>query len=330
MEGEEEMIGKKDIYFGIASIVVVWFGLSCSKENKASHGKIWNIGFSQVTVKEPWRVIFNERLQSKAESMTDKVHLTMLDADDKTENQVSHIQTFISKKMNAILISPKEASGCSKAIEEATKLGIPVIVLDRNTTFRGYAAFIGADNREIGRAAGHFTVEWLKARGKGTAVVYEICGSLASTPAQERRNGFHDIVEKEPWIKILGGLDGDWKLDQSKAIAQDAFQIHKNIDVVYAHNDPMAYGAYQAAREMGIETSMAFLGIDGLPGEGCLWVKQGVLAATFLYPTPGEKGLDLALDILEGRHVLQPGEVITLSTAVITRDNVDEFLTDTP
>ena len=304
-------------------ILVIGLGAHCQKASKK--GK-WTIGFSQVTVKEPWRVVFNEKLKNKADLMAEKVDLIVLDADDKTENQVEHIRTFISKRVDAILISPKEASGCSKAIQEATESGIPVIVLDRNTTYKGYAAFVGADNMVIGRAAGEYAVKLLGGPGKAKGKIYEICGSLASTPAQERRDGFHEIVEKESGVTILGGLDGDWKLDEGKAIAQDAFQVHRDIDIVYAHNDPMAYGAYQAARELDIQERIKFLGIDGLPGEGCVWVKNGILTATFLYPTPGETGLEVVLEFLDGRKEISPGETITLPTSTITKENVEKFL----
>jgi ribose transport system substrate-binding protein len=284
------------------------------------------VGYSQVTVKEPWRVIFNENLKKKAEQYADKVDVIFLDADDKTENQVEHVKIFISKRVDAILISPKEASGCSKVIQEATEAGIPVIVLDRDITFKGYAAYVGADNSLIGRSAGEHAVKVLGGAGKAKGKIYEICGSLASTPGQERRDGFHQIVEKEAGIEIIGGLDGDWKLDKAKAIAQDALQIHKDIDIIYAHNDPMAYGAYQAAKELGMEKKIMFFGIDGLPHEGCAWVKNGILAATFLYPTPGEKGLEIALDIINGKREVKPGEKIIIPSATITKDNVSEYL----
>ncbi len=293
---------------------------------KSADEGTWVIGFSQVTVKEPWRVVFNENLRAKALEYGDAVDLIVLDADDRTENQVEHIQIFISRQVDAILISPKEASGCSRAIQEATEAGIPVIVLDRDTTWKGYAAFIGASNLVIGRAAGTYAVQQLGGAGSAEGKIYEICGALASTPAQERRDGFHEVVGQEPGVVILGGLDGDWKLDQGKAIAQDALQIHRDIDIIYAHNDPMAYGAYQAAREMGVADRIRFLGIDGLPEEGAVWVRNGILAATFLYSTPGEAGLEIAIDILEGRREITPGERITLPTATITAENVTEFL----
>ena len=205
-------------------------------------------------------------------------------------------------------------------------MGIPVIVLDRETTYNEFAAFVGGNNMEIGRAAGEYVVKILGGSGSAKGKIYEICGGLASTPAQDRRDGFHEIVEKEPGIEILGGLDGDWKLDKAKAIIQDALQIHKDLDIIYAHNDPMCYGAYQAAREVGMENDIKFIGIDGLPNEGCVWVRDGILTATFLYPTPGVHGLEIALEILEETKQVMSGERIFLSTETITKANVTEYL----
>jgi ribose transport system substrate-binding protein len=205
----------KIIFHKIIMLIFLILVLAAGCQKASKTGK-WTIGFSQVTVKEPWRVVFNEKLKAAADLKAEKVDLIVLDADDKTENQVEHVRTFISKRVDAILISPKEASGCSKAIQEATEAGIPVIVLDRNTTYKGYAAFIGADNKVIGRAAGAYAVELLGGSGMEKGKIYEVCGSLASTTAQERRDGFHEIVEQESGITILGGLDGDWKLDQGK------------------------------------------------------------------------------------------------------------------
>ena len=88
----------------------------------------------------------------------------------------------------------------------------------------------------------------------------------------------------------------------------------------------MAYGAYQAAKELGVEKNIQFIGIDALPAEGCVWVREGILTATFLYPTPGAAGLDIAIEILEKKRPVNPGERITLPTATVTIDNVDQFL----
>ncbi len=279
------------------------------------------IGFSQCTVKEPWRVEFNRRLKEHAERNYPNVQLDMLDADDKTEKQVGDVKTFIRRGVDAILISPKEAAGLTGVVKEATEAGIPVVVLDRDVNYKDYACFVGGDNRVIGRAAGKVVVEMLGGPGKAKGVIYEICGGLASTPGQERRDGFHEVVDKEPGLKVLGGLDCDWKKDKAHSVMQDALKANPQIDLVYAHNDPMAHGAYLAAKAAGREAEIKFIGIDALPDEGVRWVKTGELTASLLYPTPGEAGLDLAMKILRGEQVEKR---VTLPTRVFTKANVDQ------
>ncbi len=271
-------------------------------------------------MKEPWRVLFNQKLEEAARKHPD-VKLIILDADDSTEQQVAQMKTFIRQKVSAILISPKEAPGLTPVVEEATAAGIPVVVLDRDVNTKKYASFVGGDNKAIGRAAGRACVRFLGGPGQAKGIVYEICGGLASPPAHDRRNGFHEIVEKEPGIRIIGGLDGDWKKDKAQNIMQDALKTNPQIDVVYAHNDPMAHGAYLAAKAAGRADKIKFIGIDANPDEGLRWVRSGELTATFLYPTPGEKGLEVALDILAGKPVERQ---YILPTRVFTKDNVDQ------
>jgi len=309
---------RRNVLWVVSSLVGL-AGIASPGCKQSDEGKT-TIGFSQCTVKEPWRVLFNQRLHEAAAKHSE-VKLTILDADDKTEEQVAQMKTFIRQKVGAILISPKEAAGLTRVVEEATEAGIPVVVLDRDVNTDKYAAFVGGDNMEIGRAAGRYTVEVLGGPRKAEGIVYEICGGLASTPAQERRNGFHEIVEKESGIKILGGLDGDWKKDKAQIIMQDALKSNPKIDLVYAHNDPMAHGAYRAAKAADRAAQMKFVGIDANPDEGQRWVRAGELTATFMYPTPGEKGLEIALDILAGRTVEKR---CMLPTRLFTKENVDQ------
>lgn len=279
------------------------------------------IGFSQCTVKEPWRVEFNRRLKEHADKQYPNVQLDMLDADDKTEKQVGDVKTFIRRGVDAILISPKESAGLTGVVKEATEAGIPVIVLDRDVNYKDYACFIGGDNKVIGRAAGKVAVDMLGGPGKAKGTIFEICGGLASTPGQERRDGFHEIVDKELGIKVLGGLDCDWKKDKAHSVMQDALKANPQLDLVYAHNDPMAHGAFLAAKAAGREREIKFVGIDALPDEGQRWVQGGELTATLLYPTPGETGLDIAMKILAGEKVEKR---ITLPTRVYTKENVEK------
>ncbi len=280
----------------------------------------YTIGFSQCTVKEPWRVLFNQRLEAAA-ARHPEVKLIILDADDKTEEQVAQMKTFIRQKVDAIMISPKEAAGLTRVVGEATDAGIPVVVLDRGVDTDKYVSLVGGDNMKIGRAAGKYVVKLLGGPGQARGVVYEICGGLASPPAQERRDGFHEIVDAEQGLKVIGGLDGDWKKDKAQIIMQDALKANPEVDIVYAHNDPMAHGAYQAAKAAGRAEQMKFIGIDANPDEGQRWVRSGELTAAFLYPTPGEKGLEVTLDILAGKKVEKR---YVLPTRVFTRQNVDQ------
>ena len=287
----------------------------------AASGKKVVIGFSQCTVKEPWRVEFNRRLKEYAEKTYPNVQLDMLDADDKTEKQVGDMKSFVRRGVDAILISPKEAAGLANVVCEATEAGIPVVVLDRDVAYQNYACFVGGDNKLIGRAAGKVAIDMLGGPGKARGLIYEICGGLASTPGQERRDGFREAIAKEKGIRLIGGLDADWKKDKAYSIMQDALKATPDIDLVYAHNDPMAHGAFQAVSKAGRGDELRFIGIDALPDEGQRWVKAGELTATLLYPTPGEVGLDMAMKILKGEKVEKK---ITLPTRVFTRENVEK------
>ena len=120
--------------------------------------------------------------------------------------------------------------------------------------------------------------------------------------------------------RAVPGLDADWKKDKAQNIFQNALKANAEIDLVYGHNDPMAHGAFQAARAAGRDGEMKFIGIDALPDEGVRWVRAGELTATLLYPTPGVKGIDLALKILNGESIEKR---ITLGTRVFTKANVD-------
>jgi len=310
--------------FAVVMAVGLCFGAGCSKKSAQGEGgkKKIVIGFSQCTTSEPWRMLFNKRLIEAAKNYPD-VELIPADAQDKTETQVAQVESFVTKDVDAILISPKVSQGFSSVMEKAAEKKIPVIVLDRDLEPQDYTAFIGGDNKEIGKEAGRYIVELLGGHGKAKGVVYEIWGGKGSEPANDRHDGFIEAVKVEPGIKVFGDQDCDWKQDLAKKQFETILQTHKDINIVYAHNDPMAYGAYLAAKEAGAEKNIKFIGIDGNPDEGALWVKEGKLAATFLYPTPGEAGLETALKILKGGKVPKR---ITLPTARITKENAFEYM----
>lgn len=281
------------------------------------------VGFSQATTTEPWRLLFNKELRAEA-AKHPELELVVRDAMDSVDRQVADVEAFIADGVDAILISPKVTENLTPPVSKAFAAGIPVFVLDRDVANDRYTQYIGGDNREIGRAAGRRAVQLLGGEGKAKGGVVEIWGGMASTPANDRHDGFMEIVSREPGVKILNAShDGDWKQDLAYGIMTEALDNHVRIDLVYAHNDPMAYGAYLAARDAGRDAEMAFLGIDGIPAEGVKWVHDGVLDATFLYKTPGGEAVRQALNFLQGKAVRKR---IVLPTMTIDESNAKRIL----
>ncbi|MBO9413606.1 MULTISPECIES: substrate-binding domain-containing protein [unclassified Ruegeria] len=281
------------------------------------------IGFSQVTTVEPWRVQFNKDLRAEAD-LHDNVELIIADANDRTEKQVADVENFIRQEVDAILISPKESAGLTGVVEQATDAGIPVFVLDRNVDTDKFVQWVGGDNELIGREAGKFAVEQLGGKGNAKGTIVEIWGGLGTQAAHDRANGFHEAFEGEDGVTfLLDQQSGDWKQDQAYDIMSTALRNYEDITMVYGHNDPMAYGAYLAAKDAGRADDIMFIGVDALPGEGVTWVANGELSATFLYPTPGAEGLRQALKHLKGEEV--PKSVV-MGTEAITSENAGEVL----
>lgn len=283
----------------------------------------WRIGFSQVTTIEPWRVQFNKDIRAEA-AKHPEVELLISDGEDRTEKQVADVENFIRQQVDALLVSPKESAGLTGVVEDAADAGIPVFVLDRNVETDRYTQFVGGDNVMIGRAAGEFAVKALGGPGKAQGNVVEIWGNPGTQPAHDRHDGFHEHTDKEAGIKnLLEQQSADWKQAKAYDVMATALRNHERIDLVYGHNDPMAYGAYLAAKDAGREKEIKFIGIDALPDEGVRWVHNGELAATFLYATPGAEGLRQAIKFLNGEQVPKQ---ITLPTMVVTKENAAGIL----
>lgn len=271
----------------------------------------WKIGMSQCNLGEPWRVQMNADIKKAAEK-NPQVEVIFKDAGNDTLKQRAQIEEFIASGVNLLIVSPKEAAPLTKPISEAFKKGIPVIVLDRRVLGQDYTAFIGADNAKIGKAAG----EWIK-KNLGSAKIAELKGLMTSTPAQDRHTGFRRGLAADK--SVVFEADMQWLEPNARKEMESALSVHPDIQVVYAHNDPGAHGAWLAARARGLEKKIKFVGIDGLPHEGRAYVQQGILAASFEYPTGGQEAVDAALKILEGGKVEKE---ITLRSRVFTPENV--------
>jgi ribose transport system substrate-binding protein len=284
-----------------------------SADNKSeTKERVYTIGMSQCNLGEPWRVQMNEDVKNAAATHSN-LKVVFKDAQNDTLKQRSHVEEFVSSKVDLIIISPKEAQPLTEPVAKAMEAGIPVIVLDRRLLGDKYTCFIGADNKKIGKAAGEWIVKKLGGKGK----VVELKGLMTSTPGQDRNSGFREGIAGSG-IEIIFEADMKWLEPDARKEMESALARFDKIELVYAHNDPGAHGAYLAAKAAGRD-GIAFVGIDALPQEGVAYVQQGILDATFQYPTGGAEAIDNALKLLKGEQV--PKEIV-LGTRLFDKSNV--------
>ena len=284
---------------------------SCTID-KANHTKV--IGVSQCS-DDAWRRTMNSEMKREA-SFNSGIEVKIKTAHDSNQQQVRDIESFIADQVDLIIVSPNEAIPLTPVIEKAMKEGIPVVLVDRKITTGQYTAFVGADNFQIGKEVGVYAANLLN--GKGNIV--EICGLNGSTPAAERHNGFMSIIGKYQGIKVVYKSNGDWQHKQAKEKMTEALQTKIPIDLVFAQNDEMATGAREAITVTSGIKKPILLGIDALPGTegGIQKVLNGIIDATFIYPTGGEKAIQTAVNILNNKPYNKDN---ILYTAVVDKTN---------
>ncbi len=288
---------------------------AASFAGKGTKDDPWIIGMSQCNLGEPWRVQMNKDVKEAADKHPE-IKMIFKDAQNDSLKQRAQVEEFGAQKVDLLIISPKEAVPLAKPVSQLYRDKIPVIVLDRAVEGDDYTLFIGADNVKIGREAGKWAVKTMV--GKGNLV--ELKGLMTSVPGGDRHNGFMEGI-KGANFKTVFEADGKWLEENGRKEMESALARFPKIDVVYGHNDPMAHGAYLAAKQAGREKEIKFIGIDALPHEGVAYVKQGILSVTFQYPTGGAEAIDNAIKILKGEKV--PKKIV-LGTRVFTKENADK------
>jgi ribose transport system substrate-binding protein len=283
------------------------------------------VAFSQCNNAEPYRAAQNA-LMTKLWAHYPDVKLVIADAGQDDNKQIAQIETFIRQKPDLLIVAPNERAPLTAVMGTAVQSGIPVICLERDILEPNYTTYISADNRDIGRMAGQFIVDYLsKKYGRPRGNVVQIKGLLGVEAEIARNDGAHDVFARYPDIKIVNDAVADWIQAKAKDRMTEALRANPHIDVVYAHNDPMAIGAYLAAHDLGREKEMIFVGVDGLggPNGGIKKVMDGILAATFVYPLCVDKAVEIGNRILRDQN-FKPDKVYTLHSTMITSKNAAE------
>ncbi|GAC1469978.1 MAG: ABC transporter substrate-binding protein [Chloroflexota bacterium] len=223
----------------------------------------YKVGFSQSELNNPWRTAETESMQAVAKMHSNRFIYTWNTANSSTNKQVSNVEDFIAQKVDFIVVTPREQDPLRAATAKALAACIPVFEIDRTSKGKAgidYVTFIGSDFVLQGKKVGR----WMVQHTTGPINYVELYGTTGATPAILRRQGFHNVIDKHARFKLLAGQDGNFTLADGKRVMQNFISKYGNkIDMVYCHNDDMAFGAYQALQSAGI-TKKVYIGtIDG-------------------------------------------------------------------
>ncbi len=312
-------------------MLVVWAVAGCgadTADRAASDGGRFKVAFSQCNSAEPYRAEQNKIFRTAvAEKYADIIDFSITDAQQDNSRQIAQIENIILQGVDLLIVAPNEAAPLTRVVRNAHESGIKVICLERDLAEPVYDMFVGADNVVIGEMAGQYVKDYLESEGIENPVVVEMKGLLGTRPQAERHEGARKYIDTVPDVRVIEEV-ADWLQSEARRRMETLLQANPRIDVVYAHNDPMAVGCFLAARDAGREEEMIFVGVDGLGGEagGIKKVMDGVLQCTFVYPTCAAEALDFAVAMLQGEEV--PERVI-LEPVKITKENAEEWYNKT-
>lgn len=283
--------------------------LACQRERNPRYV----IGVSQCS-EDLWRQTMNEELKREVALYQADAEVLIRSVKDDTPKQIADIEWFIEQKVDVLVVSPNESEACTPVIEKAYQQGIPVILVDRKIATESYTAYVGANNYQIGKEAGHYAIGILKGKGN----IAEVRGTKGSTSDAERHKGFVDALKNAPEVQIVAETWGNFLQADAKTQMQQIFQEHPHIDLVFAMNDPMAAGTHEAAMQFNGKIPF-IIGVDALQQVGIQNIENSVQDASFIYPTGGEKVIELAMKILH-KQPFQRENI--LNTTVVDKSNV--------
>ncbi|HJN17905.1 MAG TPA: substrate-binding domain-containing protein [Armatimonadota bacterium] len=284
----------------------------------AADGETWTVGFSNATWEDPWREVQNKEMQLEADKHPE-IELIIADGQNDNGKQIETVESFLEQGIDLLIISPREADALTSVVKKVYDSGIPVVTIDRNINEPAYTCFIGGDNKRIGAAAAELVIKHF---GDQPAKIVEIEGVPDASATLDRKAGFEEAIADKADLEIVYDQPANYKRAPAVETMTAALTGNQQIDCVYAHNDEMALGAYQAAKSVGRDGEMIIIGIDAVQTEAIKAVMDGNMHATYFYPTCGKDAIQAALKILKGEDV---DETITLETTEITAENAEQY-----
>ena len=296
-------------------IAVMLFSALAMTGQAARADKKITLGFSQIGAESEWRTANTKSIKEAAEASG--INLKFSDAQQKQENQIKAIRSFIAQKVDVIAFSPVVETGWEPVLREAKAAKIPVILTDRAVNVKDdslWVAFMGSDFVEEGRRAANWLLDHTK-DAKEVNIV-ELQGTVGSAPAIDRKKGFEEIIKADKRFKIIRSQTGDFTRAKGKEVMEAFLKAEgKKINVLYAHNDDMALGAIQAIEEAGLKPGkdILIISIDGVKG-AFQAMKDGKLNVSVeCSPLLGPQLMSAVKDLVAGK---------TLAKRIVTQEGV--------
>jgi simple sugar transport system substrate-binding protein len=290
----------------LGAVLAACVGLAASCDGGKQGGEKGKIavGFSQIGAESAWRTANTESI--KTEAAKRGIDLRFADAQQKQENQIKALRSFIAQGVDVIAFSPVVETGWEPVLREIQKAGIPVILSDRAVDVTDdslYVTFIGSDFVEEGRRAAN----WLVKASGGKAMIAELQGTPGSAPAIDRKKGFEEVIAAHPDMKILKSQSGDFTRAKGKEVMESFLNSPegKQITALFAHNDDMALGAIQALEEAGVKPGkdVLIVSIDGVRGAFEAMVAGKLNCTVECNPLIGPQLFDAVEAVVAGKAV---------------------------
>ncbi|MFI2369393.1 substrate-binding domain-containing protein [Streptomyces sp. NPDC018833] len=293
-------------------------------------GKAVTIGFAGPQADHGWLNAINQNARSRAEKYSD-VTLEITEGSNDTAAQIGQVQTLINKKVDVLVILPADGKALTQVGLQAMKAGIPVVNLDRVfASPQAYRCWIGGDNYGMGLNAGNYIGERL--RDKPNATVVELAGLDNLELTKQRTQGFDDALKNYPNVRKVARQAADFTVESGQAKMAQLLQAQSKFDALWNHDDDQGVGALRAIAQAGRDDFLMVGGAGAKSAMDAIKADNSVLKATVLYPpTMAASAIDLARALGQGKGVSGMAELeipasLTLYSAVVTKDNVDEYL----
>lgn len=278
--------------------------------------KVYRIGISQCS-SDDWRDKMNDEVMREA-MIHEDVEVEIRSAHDNSQKQIEDLKYFADNDFDVIVVAPNEAKSLTPEVKSLYEKGIPVVIFDRSINDTTYTQQIGVDNVGLGISAGEYAMQLLSGKVKAL----ELYGLRGATPADQRSAGFEHALRDSNAV-ILARAAADWQEGKARLITDSLLEIYPETNLIFAHNDRMALGAYSAAVAKG-RPDIKIIGIDAAPNIGMQAVSDGKITATFLYPTEGELILREAIKIAKGEPVEK--EILLPTSSAVDASNADILL----